>query len=555
MGSTSPFKTISVAGHCSAEFGNDWDLGLCTSSSLQRPGKYYATENFGDMSDRTSAGMNGRGSKGLQLVTGTSSTHSTRGRTGSQGSSRRHTSSVTLRGSKDRKSGREGESRKDEATRLNSEVVKRQDPCFSRIIRIASQVALYEYDCQAKKWESVGISGCLFLYERTHAPTNGLFILNRNSLNNFVQLLTPDIEVQVVMPHILMNNQQVIRCLWFYNESECIQIASDVTTALGTSVRRLERESSTDNDSDPTPSASQPNKPAPSTNLILDMLLNTHHNQAKESNATQSNTKASRPTTASQITNGLQQNWGFQEDQLPDRMGEEQEQGEEAGRNICAAWTGHSNESLAFPNLFSSKLEMPVFDFPEEPDRGDVGKPGLFPSNNLQSLGEELRATLGIQNRSDAVADWMKQGELGDQSEHFDVAANFQRQCVVNDPTWSIEESLQHLPSSEIATSVVEDGENEGRKEFERKKQEILGRERREAAFREFSHRKSLDMQSGGDSCLPSSHHFPQPTTRVGVLNKDQMIQALSYLLKTDADFAEKLHKAYLSCSKEGVRE
>jgi hypothetical protein len=255
----------------------------------------------------------------------------------------------------------------------------------------------------------------------------------------------------------------------------------------------------------------------------------------------------------------MERNWGFEDYQQHPDPTEEQQPGEgESDRNGCGGWTGNSDESRPFPNLFSSKLEMPVFDFPEEPEKSEGPRTGILPRSNLQSLGEELRATLGIQNRSDAVSDWMKKGEAGEGSQlsqlsqQFDVSANLQRQCVLDEPTWSNDESLQQLPS-DFAPFTVEDGEDQGREEFERKKKQILERERREAAFRELSQRSSLDMQSSGDSRLSSNQQrFSQDQPRAGMLNKEQMIQALTYLLKTDPDFTEKLHKAYLlSCSKE----
>ncbi|CAO2606356.1 mRNA-decapping enzyme 1B [Lemmus lemmus] len=84
--------------------------------------------------------------------------------------------------------------------------LQRHDPYISRIVDVASQVALYTFFHRANKWEKTDVEGTLFVYTRSASPKHGFTIMNRLSLENRTEPITKDLDLQLQDPFLLYRN-------------------------------------------------------------------------------------------------------------------------------------------------------------------------------------------------------------------------------------------------------------------------------------------------------------------------------------------------------------
>ncbi|XP_051011175.1 mRNA-decapping enzyme 1B isoform X4 [Acomys russatus] len=104
--------------------------------------------------------------------------------------------------------------------------LRRHDPYISRIVDVASQVALYTFGHRANEWEKTGVEGTLFVYTRSASPKHGFTIMNRLSMENRTEPITEDLDFQLQGPFLLYRNATLsIYGIWFYDKEECQRIA------------------------------------------------------------------------------------------------------------------------------------------------------------------------------------------------------------------------------------------------------------------------------------------------------------------------------------------
>ncbi|XP_059114447.1 mRNA-decapping enzyme 1B isoform X2 [Peromyscus eremicus] len=104
--------------------------------------------------------------------------------------------------------------------------LRRHDPYISRILDVASQVALYTFFHRANKWEKTDVEGTLFVYTRSASPKHGFTIMNRLSMENRTEPITKDLDFQLQDPFLLYRNATLsIYGIWFYDKEECQRIA------------------------------------------------------------------------------------------------------------------------------------------------------------------------------------------------------------------------------------------------------------------------------------------------------------------------------------------
>ncbi|XP_068416726.1 mRNA-decapping enzyme 1B isoform X3 [Eschrichtius robustus] len=104
--------------------------------------------------------------------------------------------------------------------------LRRHDPYISRIVDVASQVALYTFGHRANEWEKTDVEGTLFVYTRSASPKHGFTIMNRLSMENRTEPITKDLDFQLQDPFLLYRNARLsIYGIWFYDKEECQRIA------------------------------------------------------------------------------------------------------------------------------------------------------------------------------------------------------------------------------------------------------------------------------------------------------------------------------------------
>lgn len=109
--------------------------------------------------------------------------------------------------------------------RMNLQAIQRSDPYAKEIINSSAHVAFYTYNKKLNEWEKTDIEGALFIYSRTAEPHHSIFINNRLNTNSLIEPINEYIELQSQPPFLLYRNERSrIRGFWFYNKLECDRI-------------------------------------------------------------------------------------------------------------------------------------------------------------------------------------------------------------------------------------------------------------------------------------------------------------------------------------------
>ncbi|XP_029179072.1 mRNA-decapping enzyme 1A [Nylanderia fulva] len=117
--------------------------------------------------------------------------------------------------------------------RMNVAALKRVDPYVKDILETATHVALYTFNGDENEWEKTDIEGALFLYSRNGEPYNSILIMNRLNTNNLVEPVAPGLDLQLQEPFLLYRNSRCnIYGIWFYEKEECVRIANKLNQLL-----------------------------------------------------------------------------------------------------------------------------------------------------------------------------------------------------------------------------------------------------------------------------------------------------------------------------------
>ncbi|KAL0101053.1 hypothetical protein PUN28_018723 [Cardiocondyla obscurior] len=117
--------------------------------------------------------------------------------------------------------------------RMNVAALKRVDPYVKDILETATHVALYTFNAEENEWGKTDIEGALFLYSRNGEPYNSILIMNRLNTNNLVEPVAPGLDLQLQEPFLLYRNSRCnIYGIWFYEKEECIRIANMLNKLL-----------------------------------------------------------------------------------------------------------------------------------------------------------------------------------------------------------------------------------------------------------------------------------------------------------------------------------
>lgn len=109
--------------------------------------------------------------------------------------------------------------------RMSVTSIKRVDPYVKQILATSTHVALYKFNPTANEWEKTDTEGALFLYSRNGVPYHSIMIMNRLNTNNLIEPIVKEFEYQMQAPFLLYrNSKSKIFGIWFYNREECVNI-------------------------------------------------------------------------------------------------------------------------------------------------------------------------------------------------------------------------------------------------------------------------------------------------------------------------------------------
>lgn len=116
-------------------------------------------------------------------------------------------------------------------TILNEAALKRLDPYVKKVLDTAKFVALYSFKLKESKWEKIGVEGPLFVYSRTGEPFYNILVLNRLNTNNLIEPISSKLTLQLHEPFLLyLNSKCRLYGMWFYEKDECPRLASLIET-------------------------------------------------------------------------------------------------------------------------------------------------------------------------------------------------------------------------------------------------------------------------------------------------------------------------------------
>jgi len=112
---------------------------------------------------------------------------------------------------------------------MNVSALKLADQYVHEIIDNAAHVVLYNFNSETYEWEKTNVEGALFLYSRSVEPKYKLFILNRLNTMNLMEPITEGLDLQLEEPFLLYRSSKgKINGVWFYVRDECVRIAQTV---------------------------------------------------------------------------------------------------------------------------------------------------------------------------------------------------------------------------------------------------------------------------------------------------------------------------------------
>lgn len=112
-------------------------------------------------------------------------------------------------------------------SKMNFAALKRVDPYAKSLLETAAHVALYTFI--NNDWKKTDIEGALFVYSRTGEPFHNILIMNRLNMKNLMEPVTQGMELQLQDPFLLYRTpQSLIYGIWFYDKEECVKIANSL---------------------------------------------------------------------------------------------------------------------------------------------------------------------------------------------------------------------------------------------------------------------------------------------------------------------------------------
>ncbi|KAI8325656.1 PH domain-like protein, partial [Martensiomyces pterosporus] len=111
----------------------------------------------------------------------------------------------------------------------NLQVLRRYDSEIQAIIDTTSHVVLYQFQHDTSSWAKKDVEGALFIFQRASAPCYGFMVMNRLSLDNYTELLNPEMNFQPSDQFLIYRSDggDVIG-IWIYEESDRIRISSQL---------------------------------------------------------------------------------------------------------------------------------------------------------------------------------------------------------------------------------------------------------------------------------------------------------------------------------------
>lgn len=113
----------------------------------------------------------------------------------------------------------------------NLAVLKRRDASLIDIIATSGHVVVYRYADSG--WTKHNVEGPLFIVSRARAPFYRMVVLNRVTMHNLVEDLTPDFQMERNGPYLMYaNNKAETLGFWFPEESKLEEMQQQMSQCI-----------------------------------------------------------------------------------------------------------------------------------------------------------------------------------------------------------------------------------------------------------------------------------------------------------------------------------
>lgn len=388
---------------------------------------------------------------------------------------------------------------------VNVSAIRRVDPLVKDLVDSATHVALYSFNGHKNEWDKTNIEGALFVYRRAENPLYSMFILNRNSPENLLEPVVKELDLQLQNPFILYKNKQgLIYGIWFYNKEDCHRI-SDCLQKL---VKELTQ----------VPSSSKPNsknkKPAMDqmgNGLIMNMLSKAQ----EEYNSHKSPMRNDKPRELESAPQSVMDFFA--------KAGVSQS----VGDAHLPQPPGYANQPAAIPIL-----QRPVYVVPPAAPVSEVSHPII-----QRIMSNPVHSVEHIEKQQRSITPQSAGARAKDMSVPVDVENGMLFMRISDSPIPTQQFFNSSLPQ-QVDPLLIN-----GIEHIESNKSALMP----PTMFTSSSNGKDAgDRLMNGILATD-----PIPSNHIEPLTKNQMIQAVSHLIKHDPDFVNKLHEAYLNSFKD----
>lgn len=386
--------------------------------------------------------------------------------------------------------------------------MKRVDPYVKDILATSTHVALYKFNPVSNEWEKTETEGALFVYSRNGQPFHSMMILNRLNTKNLIEPIIKEFDYQMQTPFLLYrNSKNKIYGVWFFNAEECVSI----TYLLESLMEGLKENSK------------EKNKKKEKSVDILSMLTKAQEDFNKTPNKNETQPQFSStpraPDMASQSVMDFFAKASSKSAQKP------------------TVQVGHSENILQ--RLMSNPAHTVEHIEKQQRSITPQEQVPLRPKTFLQADRRSVPITFKQNKNENVVSFYQVESPQQGPAHGVSPLASFLMQAQ-NPPADDVPEVLGTSPLAHLLETPQKPAlmppmmfASSSLKEKNDSSQVIFG-----------ALEKSQQPAVFDRSEVPLS--IAEKFKNVEPLTKNQMLQALNYLLRTDSDFVVKLHEAYV---------
>ncbi|PFX17214.1 mRNA-decapping enzyme 1A-like isoform X2 [Stylophora pistillata] len=426
------------------------------------------------------------------------------------------------------------------ASSLNLTAIKKSDQYVMNILDNASQVALYKFNGETQAWEKTEVEGALFVYKRSATPTSAFFIMNRLNMKNMMEPITNSMEFKLQDPFLLYRNSaKEIFGIWFYDVEECKRLAGLMTmissqmNALGSATVTPPKPSYTQE----MPKESQKTTSEEKVDImqLFAKAQEKYNNQSKASSASTAATHTVNTPSRPQILPEHREHQQSFLQQNQQQLEQLQKLFQTDDRQPKKQRAYSTPVPYLLGNLSPSSLG-------KGPSKGAEQQNGVSPGAEGQTSKKNLKMkSLPLSDVKAPVSSGTVKSTQDDSAVIEQGKGGAQRKLFHNEKAEAKSAAMAPVtptvpPQTTLASQT---------KDSPQKSQQDQGGAAAASLMSPLAFKSSGKVTVLTPAPPPPPQPKQPPTMDIAPLTQEQLVQALTYLLKNDSEFVAKIHEAY----------